>query len=177
MFLLLTTWVTERMVSFLAVALIFFSTLPTTLTVIARHDSDEAVRIELIQQVRAEGDALLVKLTAAEQNCDAQLGQLVTLKTSQPAAVVQRLILDGKEREHQTVVTFVQQVRSEEARIVALKDLDDDDVLIAVERIHLIGTAALGPTGLIVVTCQTIIIEIRTIIEVVVIHGEHEDDD
>ncbi len=178
MFTLITGWVTERIVTFLAVILVSFSTIPTTLILVSNHESDEAIHVQLIQQVRAEGDAVLVQLNSAGQNCDAQIAQLLTVKATQLPAVVLRLIADGKEREHATVLTFVEQVRAEESRVAAIRDLDDDDVQFAVERIHFIGATALGPNGVVLVTCQTIIIEIRTVIEIVVrVERHHEDND
>ncbi len=179
----ITTWVTERIVTVLTIVLVSFSTLPTTLILVSNHESDEAIHIQLIQQVRAEGAAVLVALTAAEQDCDGQLAKLATIKTNKPATVVQPLIASGKEREHAAVLKVVTNIRAEEARVVALKDLDDDEVQGAIERIHLVGTTALAPNGVVIVTCQTILVEIRTIIEVVIVlppvivPPRHEDDD
>jgi len=176
-----TTWVTERIVTFVTVLLVSFSTLPTTLILVSNRGSDEAIRVQLIQPVRAEGAAALRQLTDAEHSCDAQIAQLATVKTGTPAAVVHQLIAGGREREHLALATFVDRVRAEEARVVALKDLDDDDVQAAIDRIRLIITPALAPNGVIFVTCQAIIVEIRTILEVIVIppaiRPHHEDDD
>lgn len=177
----LFSWFTERIVAVFSIVLVSLTSVPTSLILISHHDSDESLRVQLIQQVRTEGEAAVVLLQGAEQNCDVQITQLATVKTSKPPAVVAQLIATGEEREHATTLKFVQKVRAEQARAWKIKDLDDDQAQILIERIHVISNAAVGSNGVILVTCQTIILEIHTlIVEVVIVtprHHESDDDD
>ncbi len=181
MLFLVTTWVTQRMVGLVVFLVISVSTLPTTLILVANHESDEAIHVQLVQPVQAEAEAAILQIDTAEQACDGQLQQLAAVKTAKPAALVQQLIVAGKERQHKTTLQFVEQVRTEELRVRELRDLDDDDVQIALSRIHLIITTAVGPNGIVLVSCQTILVEIRVLIEVLVVppvvRHHHEDDD
>jgi hypothetical protein len=174
----LAGWFTERIVTVFSIVLVSLTTVPTSLILIAHHDSDESVRVQLIQQVRTEGEAAIVLLQGVEQNCDVQITQLATVKTSKPPAVVAQLIANGKEREHATTLKFVEKIRAEQARAWKVKDLDDDQAQILIERIHLISNTAVGANGVIVVTCQTIILEIHTlIVEIVIVPPRHHEDD
>jgi hypothetical protein len=174
-------WFTERIVTVFSIVLVSLTTVPTSLILISHHDSDESVRVQLIQQVRMEGEAAVVLLLGAEQNCDVQLTQLTAVKTSKPPALVAQLIANGKEREHAAALKFVEKIRAEQARAWTIKDLDDDDAQIIIERIHLIGNTAIGPNGVILITCQTVILEIHTLIVEVVVatptHRELDDED
>lgn len=189
MLFLLTTWVTQRLVGLVVVLGVSVSTLPTTLILVANHESEGTIRTQLVQQVRSESDAAVLRIDTAEQACDGQLEELSVVNTARPAAVVQQLIATGKERHHKASLQFVEQVRAEESRVRVLKDLDDDDVQTTLGRVQLILTTAVGPNGVLLVTCQTIVLEIRVLIEVVVTqvpvpaprparrHSEGEDDD
>lgn len=177
----IASWFTERLVTVFSIVLVSLTSVPTSLILISHHDSDESVRLQLIEQVRMEGEATVLLLQGAEQTCDAQITQLAAIKTSKPPTVVAQLIANSKEREHATTLKFVEKIRAEQARAWTIKDLDDDETQTIIERIHLISNTAMGPNGVILITCQTVILEIHTlIVEVVVVTPKHrgsEDDD
>jgi hypothetical protein len=189
MLFLLTTWVTQRMVGLVVFVGISVSTLPTTLILVANHESEGAIRAQLVQQVRAEVEAAVLRINTSEQACDGQIQQLSAVNTARPAAVVQQLIAAGKGQHRKASIQFIEQLWAEESRVRELKDLDDDDVQAALGRVQVIITTAVGPNGALLVTCQTILVEIRALIEVVVTqvpvpaprparrHSEDGDDD
>ena len=75
MFTVLTTWISERIITVTAVTVLTVAAVPTTL-VIASHDdhntiavvqpADEHSKVLLVSAVKKAGDDLIIKLSGAE---------------------------------------------------------------------------------------------------------------
>src|SRR6266480_6424966 len=105
MFTILTTWVSERIITVTAVSVLAVAAVPTTLIITAHDDhanttvaviqpADEHSKVVLVSAVKKAGDAVIAKLNTAEAGCTTQLTQAVT--TSKVAAKVQPRLATAK---------------------------------------------------------------------------------
>src|SRR2546421_10482986 len=98
MFTILTTWISERIITVTAVSVLTVAAVPTTLIITAHDDhanttvaviqpADEHSKVVLVSAVKKAGDAVIAKLNTAESTCGTQVTQVVA--TSNVAAKVQ----------------------------------------------------------------------------------------
>ena len=189
MITLITAWVTERIVTVVTVTLVAVAAVPTTLVLTTEHHADvvlqqqgEEHKIVLIKAVKKAGDDLVVKLQNAESSCNTQVTQLVAASKVNPA-VIQSQLAQAKTQLHGSVAPFVAAVQKHEDHIAHLDQVSDQDEEDELSQIQLIEITALGSgqtTGVVTVTCQTVVVEIKLVIQVnvtVIVHKSGGDGD
>jgi len=179
MLTILTTWISERIITVTAVSVLTVAAVPTTLIIVSHDDhntvaviqpADEHSKVVLVGAVKKAGDALITRLNATESSCTTQVTQVVT--TSKVAAKVQPQLATAKSEIHGSVAPIVAAIKSDESRFANLKFVTTQDEENELGEFNTIAIIALGDghsTGTITVTCQTVLITITETIQIVVI--------
>ena len=179
MLTILTTWISERIITVTAVSVLTVAAVPTTLIIVSHDDhntvaviqpADEHAKVVLVGDVKKAGDALITRLNATESSCTTQVTQVVT--TSKVAAKVQPQLATAKSQIHGSVAPIVAAIKSDEARFSNLKFVTPQDEENELGEFNMIAIIALGDghsTGTITVTCQTVLITITETIQIIVI--------
>jgi len=179
MLTILTTWISERIITVTAVSVLTVAAVPTTLIIVSHDDhntvaviqpADEHSKVVLVGAVKKAGDALITRLNATESSCTTQVAQVVT--TSKVAAKVQPQLATAKSEIHGSVAPIVAAIKSDEARFANLKLVTPQDEENELGEFNTIAIIALGDghsTGTITVTCQTVLITITETIQIIVI--------
>jgi hypothetical protein len=159
---------------------------PTTLVLTTEHQVTVTVqqqvqqqRVVLIQTIKKTGDDLIVKLQSAETSCNAQVTQLVSTSKVQTAKLQTRLV-SAQAQIHGSITPFIAAIRQSEDHFANLTVLTPDDEQNELNTLQLISITALGEgqtIGVVVVTCQTVVIEIKVIVVEVEHHIDEGDGD
>lgn len=186
MITLITTWVTEKIVAVFTVTLVAVAAVPTTLVLTTEHQVTVTVqqqvqqqRVVVIQTVKKAGDDLIVKLQNAETSCNTQVTQLVSASTVQTANLQTHLV-SAKAQIHGSITPFIAAIRQSEERFANLTVLTADDEENELNNLQLISITALGDgqaSGVVIVTCQTVVVEIKVIVVEVEHHIDQGDGD
>src|SRR5207247_8632037 len=82
MLTVLTTWISERIITVIAVTVLTVAAVPTTL-VIASHDdhqtiaviqpADEHSKVRLVSAIKKAGDDIIAKLSSTEASCNTEI--------------------------------------------------------------------------------------------------------
>lgn len=186
----IVSFLTTRVVAVFITTFIVFAAIPTlivhfhgnTITVTqassARHQGDDE-RTRIIIHIKTEGDAVIVKLNSEEASCDAQITALTKVSKLSTASTL-AAIKKGKTQFHTAIAPYAKQILDDEDEISHLAVVTTETERIYLARITAISVTALGEAGqhgVVITICQTIIIEIRQIIIVVVTPGGGEGDD
>lgn len=186
----IVTFLSTRVVAVFVTTFIVFAAVPSliiyihdhTITVTqassARHNGDDE-RNRIIVHIKTAGDAVIVKLNSEEASCDAQITALSKLSKISTAST-QAAIKKGKTKFHTALAPYVRQIEADEDEISHLSVITTETERIYLQRITAISVIALGEDGqhgVLITVCQTIIIEIRQIIIVVVKPDGGETDD
>jgi hypothetical protein len=181
MFTLLTTWISQRIITVTAVSVLTVAAVPTTLVLVS-HDDHTTTTVAVIQPADAQGktvmigavkkagDDLIAKLDTAESSCATQITQ--TVSASKVAARVQPALATAKSQLHSSVAPVIAAIKSDEdhfAHLTYVSSQDEDNEL---ADLHLIEILALGngqSAGTVTVTCQTVTITITQTIQITVI--------
>ena len=179
MLTVLTTWISERIITVIAVTVLTVAAVPTTL-VIASHDdhqtiaviqpADEHSKVRLVGAIKKAGDDIIAKLNSTEASCNTQLTQ--TVSASNVAAKVQPELATAKSRVHSSVSQIVVAIRADQERFARLKFVTPQDEDNELEHLKLIEIIALGDghsAGTISVTCQTVLITITQTIQITIV--------
>lgn len=193
MFTLLTTWVSQRIITVTAVSVLTVAAVPTTLVIVSHDDSksatiamiqpaDDHSRTILVAAVKKAGDDVITQLNASEATCDATLTQ--TVNASKVAAKVQPALASTKSTVHSSVAPVVAAIKNDEERFANLKFITPQDEENELSELNLIKVIALGDgktSGTITITCETVKITITETINISVIEQTpppcHRDDD
>ena len=179
MFTILTTWISERIITVTAVSVLTVAAVPTTLIIVSRDDhntiavvqpADEHSKVVLVSAVKKAGDAVIAKLNTAEAGCTTQVTQAVT--TSKVAAKVQPQLTTAKSQIHGSVAPVVTAIKADEDRFAHLAFVTPQDEENELEHLKLIEVIALGDghsAGTITVICQTVMITITETIQITII--------
>jgi hypothetical protein len=179
MLTILTTWISERIITVTAVSVLTVAAVPTTLIIVSHDDhntvaviqpADEHSKVVLVSAVKKAGDDLITRLNATESSCTTQVTQVVT--TSKVAAKVQPQLAKAKSEIHGSVAPIVAAIKSDEARFANFKFVTPQDEENELGEFNTIAIIALGDghsTGTITVTCQTVLITITETIQIIVI--------
>ena len=179
MFTILTTWISERIITVTAVSVLTVAAVPTTLIIVSHDDhntvamiqpADEHSKVVLVSAVKKAGDDLITKLNATESSCTTRVTHAVT--TSKVAAKVQPQLATAKSQIHGSVAPIVAAVKSDQARFANLKFMTPQDEENELAEFNTIAIIALGDghsTGTVTVTCQTVLITITETIQITVI--------
>ena len=179
MFTILTTWISERIITVTAVSVLTVAAVPTTLIIVSHDDhntiavvqpADEHSKVVLVSAVKKAGDAVIARLNTAEAGCTTQVTQAVT--TSNVAAKVQPQLAAAKSQIHGSVAPVVAAIKADEDRFAHLTFVTPQDEENELAEFNTIAIIALGDghsTGTITVTCQTVLITITQTINITVI--------
>jgi hypothetical protein len=179
MFTILTTWISERIITVTAVSVLTVAAVPTTLIIVSHDDhntiavvqpADEHSKVVLVSAVKKAGDAVIAKLNTAEAGCTTQVTQAVT--TSKVAAKVQPKLVTAKSQIHSSVAPMVAAIKADEDRFAHLKFITPQDEENEIAAFNTIAIIALGDghsTGTVTVTCQTVLITITETIQITII--------
>jgi len=179
MFTILTTWISERIITVTAVSVLTVAAVPTTLIIVSHDDhntiavvqpADEHSKVVLVSAVKKAGDAVIAKLNTAESGCATQVTQAVT--TSKVAASVQPQLVKAKSQIHGSVSPIVTAIKADEDHFAHLTFVTPQDEENELEHLKLIEIIALGDgqsAGTITVTCQTVMITITETIQITII--------
>ena len=141
------------------------------------HGDDEHAR--LILQVKTEGDAVVIKINNEEASCDSQIAQLAAV--SRLSGTATKAALDkGKGEFHNSTLPFVNEIKADEDELEHLNVITTETEQTFLVRISTVQVTALGEdghSGTLVTVCQTILVEIRTIVITIVQKPGGEDDD
>src|SRR6266480_3140628 len=114
MFTILTAWISERIITVIAVSVLTVAAVPTTLIIVSHDDhntiavvqpADEHSKVVLVSAVKKAGDAVIAKLNTAESSCTTQVTQVMS--TSKVAAKVQPKLATAKSQLHGGVSPIV----------------------------------------------------------------------
>lgn len=179
MFTILTTWISERIITVTAVSVLTVAAVPTTLVIVSHDDHDTVAVIQpadahskvvLVSAVKKAGDDLITRLNTTESSCTTQVTQAVT--TSKVAAKLQPQLAKAKTEIHGSVAPIVAAIKSDENRFANLTFVTPQDEENELAEFNTIAIIALGDgnsTGTITVTCQTVLITITETIQITVI--------
>lgn len=179
------TFVTTRIVAVFLTTIVVVAAVPSLIVLIhgntitittgtvasaARHRDDEE-RARLVVQVRTASHDIVVLLNTEEASCDSQIAQLVDVSKLSPAQTT-AAIEKGKSEFHLAEGRFVRQVEADENEFEHLADISTETQQAFLVRFLQVRITALGDdgtAGVLITTCQTILIEIRTIVITVVV--------
>ena len=189
----IVTFLTEKIVAVVITTIVVVAAVPTlivaihgnTITITAapvasssRHH-DEEERAQFILVVKTAGDTVIVKVNDAEASCDSQISQLASV--SQLSATATKAALEnGKAKYHNATLTFRTEIKDNEDEFEHLSFISTSTTqtfLVRISRVQLTAFGEDGHSGTLITVCQTILIEIRTVIVVVHTGGGEEDDD
>jgi hypothetical protein len=187
----IVTFLTEKIVAVVITTVVVIAAVPTLIVAIhgdtititpgtvasfSRHGDDEE-RARLVLEIKTAGANLVVQINSEEASCDAQISQLSSL--SKLNATATKGALDrGKARIHDATLPYLKQIKAEQDEFEHLSVVTVSTTQTYLVRIANIQVTALGEdghTGLLITTCQTILIEIRQIVIVVVPTVEEDD--
>jgi hypothetical protein len=189
----IVTFLTEKIVAVFITTVVVVAAVPTLIVAIngntititpgpvasfTRHGDDEE-RARLILEVKTTGDTLVFQINSEEANCDSQISQLSSLSKLN-AAATKAALERGKARIHDSTLPYLKQIKAEEDEFEHLSVITVSTTQTYLIRIANIQVTALGEdshSGLLITTCQTILIEIRQIIVIVVPTAHDIDDD
>ena len=179
MFTILTTWISERIITVTAVSVLTVAAVPTTLIIVSHDDhntiavvqpADEHSKVVLVSAVKKAGDAVIAKLNTAEAGCTTQVTQAVT--ASKVAAKVQPKLATAKSQIHSSVAPMVAAIKADEDRFAHLTFITPQDEENEIAAFNTIAIIALGDghsTGTVTVPCQTVLITITEAIQITII--------
>ncbi len=189
----IVTFVTSRIVAVFITTIVVVAAVPSLIVLVhgdtitittgpvasaARHQDDEE-RARLIIEVKTAGNDVVVLLNSDEATCDSQIAQLVSVSKLSPAQTT-AAIEKGKSEFHTATAQFVREVEADEGEFEHLTVVSTETEQVFLTRFLQVRVKALGEdgtTGVLITTCRTILIEIRTIvITVVTAPGGHEGD-
>ena len=189
----IVTFLTEKIVAVVITTVVVIAAVPTlivaingnTITITAgpvasstRHGDDEE-RARLVLEVKTAGDTIVFQINGEEANCDSQISQLSSLSKLN-AATTNAALERGKARIHDATLPYLKQIKAEEDEFEHLSVITVSTTQTYLVRIANIQVTALGEdshSGLLITTCQTILVEIRQIIVIVVPTAHDIDDD
>ena len=179
MLTILTTWISERIITVTAVSVLTVAAVPTTLIIVSHDDhntvaviqpADEHSKVVLVSAVTKAGDDLITKLNTSESLCTTQVTKAVS--TSTVSAKLQPQLTKAKSQIHGSVAPIVAAIKSDENRFANLKFMTPQDEENELAEFNTIAIIALGDghsAGTVTVTCDTVLITITETIQITII--------
>ena len=180
----IVTFLTEKIVAVIITTVVVVAAVPTlivalhgnTITITTgpvasasrTHGDDEHAR--LVLEVKTAGDNVVLKINNEEASCDSQIAQLAAVSKLSGTAT-QAAIEKGKGEFHKSELPLLNEVKADEDEFEHLTTVTSETEQTFLVRISTVQVTALGEdghSGTLVTVCQTIIIEIRTIVITVV---------
>lgn len=180
MITLITTWLTEKIVTVFTVSLVAVASVPAVLVVtteqhvaVTIQQQQQQTQVVLVNTVQKAGDDLIVKLQSAETSCNTQVTQLVTTSKINPGKI-QSQLAQAKTQIHGSVAPIIVAIQKEEDHFAHLAVITPGDEENELEHLQQIAIISLGDgqtiVGTVTVTCQIVVVEIQVIV-VEVEHG------
>jgi cell division protein FtsL len=180
----IVTFLTEKIVAVIITTVVVVAAVPTlivaihgnTITIItgpvasASRTNGDDEHARLILEVKTAGDNVVVKLNNEEASCDSQIAQLAAVSKLSGTAT-QAAIDRGKGEFHNSALPLLNEVKADEDEFDHLSVVTSETEQTFLVRISTVQVTALGEdghSGTLVSVCQTIIVEIRTIVITVV---------
>lgn len=183
MFTLLTTWISERIITVTAVSVLAVAAVPTTLVIVSHDDHktttttvaviqpvDAKQKVVLVATVKKAGDDVIAQLTNAESSCNGTVTSTVSASKVAPGKI-QSQLAKAKTQVHGSVSPFIAAIQKDEDRFAHLTVITPQDEENELNEISLIKLTALGDghsTGTVTITCQTVVITIQETITITI---------
>ena len=179
----IVTFLTEKIVAVIITTVVVVAAVPTLIVAIngntitittavasasRQHGDDEHAR--LVLEVKTAGDNVVVKLNNEEASCDSQIAQLAAVSKLSGTAT-QAAIDKGKGEFHNSELPLLNEVKADEDEFEHLTTVTSETEQTFLVRISTVQVTALGEdghSGTLVTVCQTILVEIRTIVVTVI---------
>jgi len=180
----IVTFLTEKIVAVVITTVVVVAAVPTLIVALhgntiiittgpvasasRTHGDDEHAR--LVLEVKTAGDNVIVKLNNEEASCDSQIAQLAALSKLSGTAT-QAAIDKGKGEFHNSELPLLNEVKSDEDEFEHLTTVTSETEQTFLVRISTVQVTAFGEdghSGTLITVCQTIIVEIRTIVITVI---------
>jgi cell division protein FtsL len=180
----IVTFLTEKIVAVIITTVVVVAAVPTLIVAIhgntitittgtvasasRLHGDDEHARLDL--EVKTAGDNVVVKINNEEASCDSQIAQLAAVSKVSGTAT-QAAIDRGKGEFHNSALPLLNEVKADEDEFDHLNVVTSETEQTFLVRISTVQVTALGEdgrSGTLVSVCQTIIVEVRTIVITVV---------
>jgi hypothetical protein len=187
----IVTFISEKIVAVVITTIVVVAAVPTLIVAIhgntitittapvassSRHH-DEEERAQFILVVKTAGDSVIVKIDDVEASCDSQIAQLAS--GSKLSATATKAALEkGKAKFHTNTLTFRTEIKDNEEEfehLTVITTSTTQTFLVRISRVQLTAFGEDGHSGTLITVCQTILVEIRTVI--LVVHSGDEDDD
>jgi hypothetical protein len=180
MFTLLTTWISQRIITVTAVSVLTVAAVPTTLVIVSHDDHKTTVavvqpvgaqqKVVLVAAVKKAGDAVIAQLNNAESSCNGTVTTTVSTAKVAPGKI-QSQLARAKTQIHGSVAPFIAAVQKDEDRFAHLTVVTPQDEENELKEISLIQLTALGDghtAGTVTITCQTVVITIQETITITI---------
>jgi hypothetical protein len=180
MFTLLTTWISQRIITVTAVSVLTVAAVPTTLVIVSHEDQKTTVaviqpvsaeqKVVLVAAVKKAGDAAIVKFNNAESSCSGTVATTVSAAKVAPGKI-QSQLAKAQTQIHGSVSPFIAALQKDEDRFAHLTVVTPQDEENELNEINLIELTALGDghtTGTVTITCQTVVVTIQETITITI---------
>ena len=179
MFTLLTTWISQRIITVTAVSVLTVAAVPTTLVIVSHEDQNtvavvqpvsDGQKVVLVAAVKKAGDAAIAKLNSAESSCNGTVSNTVSTAKVAPGKI-QSQLARAQSQVQGSVAPFIAAVQRDEDRFAHLTVLTPQDEENELNEISLIELTALGDghtTGTVTITCQTVVVTIQETIQITI---------
>ncbi|HEY4914990.1 MAG TPA: hypothetical protein VIJ91_13850 [Candidatus Dormibacteraeota bacterium] len=180
----IVTFLTEKIVAVIITTVVVVAAVPTLIVAIhgntitlttgsvasaSRQNGDDE-HARLVLEVKTAGDAVVVKINNEEAGCDSQIAQLAAVSKLSGTAT-QAAIDKGKGEFHNSVLPALNEIKADEDEFDHLNIVTSDTEQTFLVRISTVQVKAFGEdghSGTLVTVCQTILVEIRTIVITVI---------
>lgn len=180
MFTLLTTWISQRIITVTAVSVLTVAAVPTTLVIVSHEDQKTTVavvqpvsaqqKVVLVAAVKKAGDDVIAKLNNAESSCNGTVTSTVSAAKIAPGKI-QSQLAKAHTQIHGSVAPFIAAVQKDEDHFAHLTVLTPQDEENELNEISLIQLTALGDghtSGTVTITCQTVVVTIQETIQITI---------
>jgi hypothetical protein len=177
------TFITEKIVAVVITTVIVVATVPTLIVAIhgntitittapiasSGRNHDDGERARLVLQVKSAGDSVVVHINGSEVSCDSEIDQLAGVSTLS-AAATKAALDNGKAKFRTTAAPLLKEIKDDEDEFDHLNVVTTETMqtfLVRISRVQVTAFGADGTSGILITTCQTILVEIRQVIVVV----------
>lgn len=180
MFTLLTTWISQRIITVTAVSVLTVAAVPTTLVIVSHEDQKTTVavvqpvsaqqKVMLVAAVKKAGDGAIAKLNSAESSCNGTVTSTVSAAKLAPGKI-QSQLAKAQTQIHGSVAPFIAAVQKDEDRFAHLTVVTPQDEQNELNEINLVELTALGDgttAGTVTITCQTVVVTIQETIQITI---------
>jgi cell division protein FtsL len=189
----IVTFITEKIVAVVITTVIVVAAVPTLIVAIhgntitittatvasATRGHDDEERARLVLQVKTAGDSVVVQINNSAATCDSEIDQLAGVSTLSASATKAELE-KGKTKFRNTASPLLTEIKDDEEEFEHLKVITTETTqtfLVRISHVQVTAFGSDGTSGVLITTCQTILIEIRQVITIVVKPGGGEGDD